>query len=79
MDDRRRQWLEAIAGAADEQALAQVESRLFGKKGEVQELVRSVSQLPRDERPAAGKAANRLKQELEQVPEYAIESRARTY
>ncbi|MGE3171304.1 MAG: phenylalanine--tRNA ligase subunit alpha [Planctomycetota bacterium] len=67
MDDRRQQWLAAIDGAADEAALQQVESSLFGKKGEVQDLVRSVSQLPREQRPAAGKAANQLKQELEQA------------
>jgi phenylalanyl-tRNA synthetase alpha chain len=67
MEERRRQWLAAVAAAADEPALREVESRLFGKKGEVLELVRSVSTLRKEERPAAGKAANLLKQELEQA------------
>jgi phenylalanyl-tRNA synthetase alpha chain len=67
MEERRRQWLAAVAAAADEPALREVESRLFGKKGEVQDLVRSVSTLPKEERPAAGKAANLLKQDLEQA------------
>src|SRR5215831_15227160 len=68
MEERRRQWLAewlaAVAAAADEVALRDVESRLFGKKGEVLELVRSVSTLPKEERPAAGKAANLLEQAL---------------
>jgi phenylalanyl-tRNA synthetase alpha chain len=67
MEDRRREWLAAIAAATEESALRDVESRLFGKKGEVLELVRGVSQLPKDERPVAGKAINLLKQEIEQA------------
>ena len=67
MNDRRRQWLDAIAAAADEASLQEVETRLFGKKGEVLELVRSVATLPKEERPAAGKAANLQKQEVEQA------------
>ena len=65
MKDPRNEWLSAIAAAADETALAAVESRLFGKKGEVQELLRAVSQLPKEERPAAGKAANEVKVAVE--------------
>lgn len=65
MLDRHREWLEAIVTAADESALAQVESRLLGKKGELQDLLRSVSQLDKSERPAAGKALNELKQAVE--------------
>ena len=64
METRRKEWLEAIDQAPDEAGLRAVESRLFGKKGAITELVRSVSSLPKDERPAAGKAANKLKQEL---------------
>ena len=65
MHDRRDEWLAAIAEAADEAALAAIESRLFGKKGEIAELLRSVTSLPKQERPAAGKAANLLKKDLE--------------
>jgi phenylalanyl-tRNA synthetase alpha chain len=64
-DDRRLRWLDAVAAATDLAALREVETQLFGKKGEVLELARSVSSLPKDERPAAGKAANLLKQEVE--------------
>jgi phenylalanyl-tRNA synthetase alpha chain len=64
VDSRRQEWLDAIAAAADETSLSRIDSDLFGKKGAVQELVKSVPSLPKEERPAAGKAANALKVEL---------------
>jgi phenylalanyl-tRNA synthetase alpha chain len=63
----RERWLAAIAGAADAKVLAEVDARLFGAKGEVLELVRSVTALPKEQRPAFGKAANNVKQEVEQA------------
>jgi phenylalanyl-tRNA synthetase alpha chain len=63
----RDQWLAAVAVANDAAALAAVESRLFGNKGEVLELVRSVTGLPKEQRPAFGKAANAIKVEVEQA------------
>ncbi|MEC7583803.1 MAG: phenylalanine--tRNA ligase subunit alpha [Planctomycetota bacterium] len=65
MHDRRDEWLALVAQAADEAALTAVESQLFGKKGEIAALLRSVTSLPKEERPAAGRAANLLKKELE--------------
>ncbi len=65
MLDRAEEWRAAIAAAASETELKAVESRLFGKSGEVLALVRSVSSLPREERPAAGRAANTLKNQLQ--------------
>lgn len=64
MNDRRQEWLDQIQAATDLAALKEVEQQLLGKKGAVQDLVKSVSGLPKEERPAAGKAANLLKQEL---------------
>ncbi len=64
---QREGWLRAIAAATDAAALAELDARLFGPKGEVLELVRSVTSLPKEERPAFGKAANALKQEVEQA------------
>lgn len=64
MDARREEWLAAIASAADDAALRQLDTELFGKDGAVTALVKSVSQLPKEERPTAGKAANQLKGEL---------------
>lgn len=63
----RDRWLAAIAAAPDATALADVDTRLFGAKGEVAELVRSVTTLPKEERPAFGKAANTVKQAVEQA------------
>jgi phenylalanyl-tRNA synthetase alpha chain len=63
----RERWLAAIAAAPDAGALTELEARLFGGKGEVLELVRSVTSLPKEERPAFGKAANAVKQEVEQA------------
>ena len=74
MEARRKDWLDAIEQATDELGLKAVESRLFGKKGEITTLVKSVSSLPKDERPAAGKAANQLKVELSR----ALASRTET-
>ncbi len=74
MEARRKDWLDAIEQATDEVGLKAVEARLFGKKGEITTLVKSVSSLPKAERPAAGKAANQLKVELSQ----ALASRAET-
>ena len=64
-EDRQREWRAAIEAASDEASLKQVESLLFGKKGEVLLLLKSVSSLPAEERPAAGRAANELKIELQ--------------
>ncbi len=69
MDERRDEWRAAILAAGDEAALKQVDSRLFGKSGEVLGLLKSVSKLPKEERPAAGRAANQLKVELQKLLE----------
>lgn len=63
----REQWLRAVAVAADAAALAELDTRLFGPKGEVMEMVRGVTSLPKEERPAFGKAANAVKVEVEQA------------
>ena len=61
VENRRKKWLEAIEQATDKAGLKAVESKLFGKQGDITKLVKSVSSLPKAERPAAGKAANELK------------------
>lgn len=58
---KQDEWLQAIAAASDGPAVTELEARLFGQKGEVLEMVRSVTSLPREERPAFGKAANGVK------------------
>ncbi len=63
---KQEEWLQAIAEASDGAKLAELDQRLFGPKGEVLAMVRSVTGLPKEERPAFGKAANAVKQAVEQ-------------
>ena len=61
----RGHWLAEVAAAPDLDALKAVEARLLGKKGVIIDLVKSVSTLPKEERPEAGKAFNALKVEVQ--------------
>src|SRR5574341_608499 len=54
--------LEDIASIDELQLL---ESATVGKKGEITTILRSIGQLPADERKAVGEAANRVRQKLE--------------
>jgi phenylalanyl-tRNA synthetase alpha chain len=62
----------AVAGATDTQTLENVRVQYLGRKAELPNLLRNVSQLPAEERAATGKAANEARKALEQ----AIEQRA---
>ncbi len=62
----------AIAAAADTRALEEARIRFLGRKAELPNLLRTVAQLPPDQRAATGKAANEVRQALER----AIEQRA---
>ena len=64
---KQEEWLQAIAAASDGPAVAELEAALFGQKGAVLEMVRSVTSLPKEERPAFGKAANGVKQAVEKA------------
>lgn len=55
----------AVGEAGDERALDDVRVRYLGKKGEVTALLKSLGQLPADERPAAGARINAAKEELQ--------------
>src|ERR1700710_2439472 len=61
----------AIAAATTTAALEEVRVRYLGRKAELPNLLRSVAELPPEERAATGKAANQARQALEA----AIESR----
>ena len=56
-----------IAAAADLAALDTVRVRYLGKKGELTALLKGLSGLPADERPAAGQEINRAKSSLQQA------------
>jgi phenylalanyl-tRNA synthetase alpha chain len=62
----------AIAAATDTPALEETRIRYLGRKAELPNLLRSVAQLPPDQRAETGKAANEARHALEQ----AIEQRA---
>ena len=55
-----------IDSAADLNALDAVRVSYFGKKGALTVRLKELSQLPADERPAAGQEINRAKQEIQQ-------------
>jgi phenylalanyl-tRNA synthetase alpha chain len=63
--ERRDVWLAEIAAAPDLEVLTALERDLLGRTGLVTDLVKGVAALPKDERPAAGRAANLLKTELQ--------------
>ncbi len=63
--------LQEVEQAVDEKALDQIRVAYLGKKGELTALLKGLGKLPADERPAAGEAINRAKQQVQK----AIEAR----
>jgi phenylalanyl-tRNA synthetase alpha chain len=51
------------AGTAD--AIQSLNTKYLGRKGVITQFLRNISNLPKEERPSAGKEANRVKQEIE--------------
>ena len=60
---------QAIATAADLQALDQVRVDFLGKKGRITERMKALGQLSAEERPKAGEAINQAKQAVQQAIE----------
>ena len=73
MSDRvkeiRREAEAAIEAAESTQALEKARVRYIGRKAELPNLLRSVAELPDDQRAATGKAANEARAALEQAIE----------
>ena len=57
--------LKDVAGAGDERSLDDVRIRYLGKWGRITDRLKQVGSLPREERPAAGQAVNRAKQQVQ--------------
>jgi phenylalanyl-tRNA synthetase alpha chain len=57
--------LSALEAVEDSDALTAWHRRYLGKKGALTHMLRSVGELPKEERPAFGRAANQLKVKLE--------------
>jgi len=72
LDELEQQALQAVADADNSAMLEDVRVRYLGKKGRLTQQLKQLGALPADERPAAGQAINRIKQQVQQ----AIERRA---
>jgi phenylalanyl-tRNA synthetase alpha chain len=70
--------LAALEAVKDSDALAEWNGRYLGKKGSLTQVLRSVGQLPKEERPAFGQAANEVKVALEAAYEAKAEALRRT-
>jgi len=64
IDSLTSEALAAVQAASDVDALDQVRVRWLGRKGELTVLLRQLKDVPADERPQAGQALNRAKQEI---------------
>jgi phenylalanyl-tRNA synthetase alpha chain len=73
LDERIAAAEEAIAAAADLESLDRVRVEYLGKKGFLTAELKSLGQLPAEQRPARGEAINRAKKRLHEV----IENRRR--
>ncbi|MCL2699377.1 MAG: phenylalanine--tRNA ligase subunit alpha, partial [Defluviitaleaceae bacterium] len=58
--------LERLNAAADAKALDELRVAVLGKKGELTQLLKSISSLSQDERPQAGKMINELREFIEE-------------
>ena len=74
LDELEQQALQAVAESVDAAALDEVRVRYLGKKGQLTQQLKQLGALPAEQRPAAGQAINRIKQQVQA----AIESRGAT-
>ena len=65
IDQIYQEAAEEIDAAADRLAIQDVSVRYLGRKGIITQFLRNVSKLPADQRPAAGKKANEVKNLLD--------------
>jgi phenylalanyl-tRNA synthetase alpha chain len=66
VDRLRAEALERIQNCASESDLEQLRVEVLGRKGRLTSLLRSVGELPAEERPRAGEALNHTRQEIEE-------------
>ena len=65
LEELVQQSIQALNNARDLQSLDQVRVHYLGKKGALTEYLKSLGQLPPEERPKVGEAVNRAKQTLQ--------------
>ena len=71
IDSLLHQALAAIEASSDEKALEALRIEYLGKKGSLTAMLKSLGQLPAEQRPAAGEGINQAKKQIQE----AIESR----
>lgn len=65
-----KQYLDRIEASADEKFLESIRVEVMGKKGELTKILKSLGDVPKEDRPAVGQAANRAKNRIvEQIHE----------
>ncbi|MDK2903698.1 MAG: phenylalanyl-tRNA synthetase alpha chain [Clostridiales bacterium] len=64
LDELKREFVSELKQISDSEALEALRIKYMGKKGLVTLLLKGMGDLPPEERPAAGQAVNRLKEEL---------------
>jgi phenylalanyl-tRNA synthetase alpha chain len=67
LDDLRSEAEAAIAGAGSSAELEELRVRYLGRKAELNQMLRSIGELPPEQRGAVGKGANEVKQALESL------------
>ncbi|MGM0786930.1 MAG: phenylalanine--tRNA ligase subunit alpha [Thermodesulfobacteriota bacterium] len=68
----RQQALSELQQAEEAETVRELSVRYLGRKGRITSFLRNISQLPADQRPAAGKRANEVKKELESAFDDAL-------
>jgi phenylalanyl-tRNA synthetase alpha chain len=74
IDQIYQEALAELKGAPDPQAVQNISVRYLGRKGIITQFLRNISKLPADQRPAAGKQANQVKNLLDAAFTDALQS-----
>jgi len=78
IDQIYQEALQELQRAADRQAVQEISIRYLGRKGIITRFLRNISKLPADQRPAAGKHANEVKNLLDASFKEALHNLAAT-
>jgi len=70
----RSDAMASLASVSDEKSIQEIQTQFLGRKGALTQFLRNIADLPKDQRPEAGKSANILKKELEKTFKDAIET-----
>jgi phenylalanyl-tRNA synthetase alpha chain len=74
IDQIYQEALQELKAAANPQAVQDISVRYLGRKGIITQFLRNISKLPADQRPAAGKQANEVKNLLDATFTEAIQN-----